>query len=107
MNSLQAIKPKIGDISKFFNNGKKFSLLVKVLFSHKPVNQFYQFLPDFTGKNAHLYPCPIGESRGLPLVAREAVAGLGEAGETGAGIVVDEEAAAGLVRTGRCDGRPW
>ena len=33
-------------------------------------------------------------------MAREAVAGLGEAGETGAGIVVDEEAAAGLVRTG-------
>ena len=45
----------MGDIGKFFNNGKKIALPVKVIFTGKPVNQFYRFLPDFTGKNAQVY----------------------------------------------------
>ena len=49
----------MGDIGKFFNNGKKIALPVKVIFTGKPVNQFYRFLPDFTGKNAQLYSQPI------------------------------------------------
>ena len=47
--------PKMGEISKMFITGKIFALPVKTLFTGKLVNQFYRFLPVFTGKNAQLY----------------------------------------------------
>ena len=46
--------PKMGEISKMFITGKIFALPVKTLFTGKLVNQFYRFLPVFTGKNAQL-----------------------------------------------------
>ena len=49
--SILTFQPKIGSI---LTNGKKFALLVKSVFTSKPVKQFYRFLPVFTGKNAQL-----------------------------------------------------
>ena len=50
--SILTFQPKIGSI---LTNGKKFALLVKSVFTSKPVKQFYRFLLVYRYTNLQPY----------------------------------------------------